>query len=466
VSDLAKISGALGKIAGGDINFRPATFDTSEIGSKAGAHNPVVSLSRGGLPVSRDYEKFIGDRGWEGVFSPEAWTKYPISTGALFLNIFHSIGWSAIKKAAEATMGILQNKERAGSTVGLAEAISADKEGKARITARLPLAGGGYERCCFSLEKISNVKAFCSLLGRGVEIERRQDGRPVLIRHLAGETTVSRGVGIDRLSVYEIASVTDALSKGYDFAGEWSRVSLRKTGNQDILPPEIAGLYVHGGTKQGILVFRGTRPLAIEDWVADVTLTHGFLSSQHDKIEATVQEARKLVGGLIVAGHSKGGGMAQYAAIKTNSRAVTFNTVGLPEALIREGAGAVASHYMTRYDWVGNMSGGKRGEGGGIAGPLAVLRGVKQRLVGGAQDIHILRSTRNRYHFLDMHSMDAVKQGLVLEPKFIQRPYETVKTGQTAGGFAHEPLATPTPNRLRGKDRGRRGGSVGLREGI
>jgi len=116
--------------------------------------------------------------------------------------------------------------------------------------------------------------------------------------------------------------------------------------------------------------------------------------------------------------------MAQYAAAKTNATAITFNSVGIPEELIGDGCGARAFHYMTRYDWVANMSGSKRNAASGISGPLATLRGIKQTLLGKTSDIHILRSTRNRYKILDMHSLDAVKQGLVLEPKIIPRPFE------------------------------------------
>jgi hypothetical protein len=399
-------------------------FDDETVGSKAGRHNPVVSLSRGGIPVGKEYEKRVSQDGWGWVFSPEAWRKHPVATGVLFLNIFHGVCMEIARKSAQHAMRVVSGRRGEETVLALVEAISADKSKQARLTVRVPEEGGGFKRAEVPFGKVDDIRDFCSLLGKGIEIRRNGDTGEIFMRKIPGETAFERGVGLSRLSVYEIACVTEAMSKGYDFSGEWSRVELKENNGLKPLPPSIAGLYIHNRTKQGILVFRGTRPLSPQDWMTDIAVTHGMIGDQYSKIADTVRAADRKACGIIVAGHSKGGGMAQYAAVVAGVRAVTFNPIGLPENMTGSVQSVRINHYMTRYDWVGNMSGGKRGEGGGIAGPLAVARGINQRLLGDKGDICILRSTRNRYKFIDLHALDMVKKGLALEPKVIRNPFD------------------------------------------
>lgn len=407
----------------GGKNFGEAVYRAGDTGAKAGRHNPVISLSRMGIPVPREYERLIARKGWDGVFCREAWTKYPLAAGALYLNMAFGAGANLARRAAGRAAEWMKAGRLGETVLGVVDGIKADKDGGGWVSVRMPVTGGGEAKCSFSIKGHGEIAVIAGSLGRGIEVVTcGGNGDQVALRPIPGETVAVEGGGIKRLSVYEAAAVVDAQYKDLGFAGEWVRTPL-KSARWDGAGGGVS-LYVHARTRQGILVFRGTEPLSAMDWATNIATTHGKVSRQYKDAVTAAEEAGAAVGDIIMAGHSKGGGMVQYASAKTGIFGITFNTVGLPCGLIGDGGNARCSHYMTRYDWVGDFGGGR--DGTGIAGPLAALRGKSQRTVGGVGNVHLLRAgATNRYLPLDLHSMDSMKRGLRLDPKTLIDPFSS-----------------------------------------
>lgn len=91
-----------------------------------------------------------------------------------------------------------------------------------------------------------------------------------------------------------------------------------------------AQVYRNSKTGQIALAFEGTYPLSISDWATNIEQGIGLPSVQYELAEyVTACAINKYGSGIVLTGHSLGGGLAQYAASKFNVNAVTFNAAGL-----------------------------------------------------------------------------------------------------------------------------------------
>lgn len=263
------------------------------------------------------------------------------------------------------------------------------------------------------------------------------------------------------LSVTELLGVVSGHAQSMDFAGLWERVTLpsRHLGEK-CLSPRLSGLYVHRSTGDAILVFRGTNPLSFADWAVNVGTTHAVATYQHRRAVTTARAALAMHPRLLLAGHSKGGGMAQFASHFTGLPAVTFNTVGLP--LDRMGLStspaSMVEHFMVQYDIVSNVA-GRPAEGSmGIAGPLASLMGHAQQMVGGASAVRMLPPARSRHRLCSLHSLESIRDSLRETPFVIPDPFSPVRApsyslrGIVLGHGPSTPLIyEPSPSKPRTK---------------
>lgn len=92
-----------------------------------------------------------------------------------------------------------------------------------------------------------------------------------------------------------------------------------------------ACLYLkHGDKPQYIYAIAGTKGWDIKDWKANIGQIAG-ISDQYDRAGEIAEKLAKDLGSerITMVGHSKGGGQAAYCALRTGSRAITFNPAGL-----------------------------------------------------------------------------------------------------------------------------------------
>ena len=88
-----------------------------------------------------------------------------------------------------------------------------------------------------------------------------------------------------------------------------------------------------GPDAKPVLVFKGTTPDSVEDWINNFTQGVGGQSDYYDRaMNAAVKFDQATGGEGEFAGHSLGGGMASAAAAVTGMETTTFNAAGLNEA--------------------------------------------------------------------------------------------------------------------------------------
>jgi hypothetical protein len=376
------------------------------------------------VPLSPGFAARLRREGWAGLYSASSWARDLPSA----LSLLTATAWGfAADISNSAALWVMRRTgfAREEPSLGVLEAISADREGRPRATVRVPRPGGGWVRHGFRL--VADGEVMMSL-GQGIEFMPPTTRQRPRLRPISPPSAVGLSGSVKHLSVAELVGVVSAHSQSMDFAGLWERKTLpsRHMGEK-CLSPRLAGLYVHQGTGDAVLVFRGTSPLSLADWVVNVGATHALTTYQHRRSVTTAHAALSMYPRLLLAGHSKGGGLAQFASHATALPAVTFNTVGLPleKMGLSSSPPATVEHFMVRYDIVSNVSGLIRPAGMGISGPLASLMGHEQRMLGGPDSVRMLPPSRSRHRLVSLHSLESVRDSLREHPFVIPDPFST-----------------------------------------
>lgn len=386
-------------------------FRAGKVPPSAGQHGP--------LPMSEAFRRMLDDGGWRNLFSGAAWSRHLPSSLAVFVNA--TWGFSA-DLAKEAALWLRQKTgiARPPSKIGVLESIFASKNARPCATVRVPKSGGGWERHEFELVSDPEI-LMC--LGQGVEFVPAHRGIRARIRPISPPSAIGEDGLLKHLNVFELAGIVEAHNDKMSFCGLWRRTELPSLHRgESCLSGRLAGLYVHEATGEGVLVFRGTQPLSLADWVVNVKATHGVGTYQYERCIPTVEAAREMCPKLMLTGHSKGGGMAQYAAVETGLPVVTFNTVGLPPFASVPDPPPPSDHFMTKFDAVSNVSGKFDPESMGIMGPLAASRGHLQPVIGGRRSVHILPPCSPRNRVWTLHSVASLRSVLRENPHVIPDP--------------------------------------------
>lgn len=100
-------------------------------------------------------------------------------------------------------------------------------------------------------------------------------------------------------------------------------------------------LNLQGGFKAGVyrdddgnlvLAFAGTDMTSATDWATNAEQALGIDTKQYNQALEVATKLKAAVGDdLVITGHSLGGGLASYAALGTDTPAVTFNAAGLSD---------------------------------------------------------------------------------------------------------------------------------------
>ncbi len=373
------------------------------------------------LPIREEFAQRLETEGWGGLYRISSWVR-DLPSG---LSLLGSALWGfASDLSSAASLWVLRKAgvARSETTLSVLEAVYSGPDGKPYATVRAPNPGGGWVRHGFRLVAAPEIMLS---LGEGVEFlppTRRQRPR---LRPLSPPSAVGENGSLKHLSASELVSVVSAHASQMDFAGLWERVRLPANHlGQKCLSPRLAGLFVHRRTNEAILVFRGTHPLSLTDWAVNVGTTHAIETYQHRGAITTARAAQVLYPKLLLAGHSKGGGMAQYASYATALPAVTFNSVGLPlDKLGMTGPPpATIEHFMVKYDVVSNVAGQPHTGGMGITGPIAALLGNEQRMLGGPSCVQMLPPPTSRHRLASLHSLESLRESLRENPIVIPDP--------------------------------------------
>lgn len=372
------------------------------------------------LGVSSTVENALRTTGWSALYSTSLWGREFPSLASVFLNTAWGFGHDAtVATVAWATnlLGI----SRPMSRLGMVESIFAGPQKRPHAIIKVPSPNGGYSLHEFALVAPPEVASY---LGQSVEFSPNTRTRRARIRPISPPTMLSNGK-ISHLSALELVSILESHGEKMDFAGSWKREILPSVFlGKECLPEELAGLYVHRETGEGVLAMRGTRPLNMKDWLVNIRTTHGSETSHHRQALATATAAMKIAPNLLLAGHSKGGGLAQFVSCHLSLPAVTFNTVGLPPPLVhpRPTSHPTIEHFIIRFDPVSNFGGAGRGATTGIRGPIASLRGLTQNIIGTGETMHILPPPADRGQIMALHSLKSFKEVLRENPMVIPNP--------------------------------------------
>jgi hypothetical protein len=396
----------------------------------------------------------LESEGWEAVYAPETWGRNFLPMIRAILNVGYGFSQDAVSGAL-ALLARRTGLMRSCSSLGVVESIFTPRGDKPHAVVRIPHSGGGYSRHQF---RIVSSPEFVMSLGQPVEFIPPCGRIRPRLRPLSPPSAVGVGGELKHLSLFELVSVVMGQSAGMDFVGLWEkkRLPVSHLGSA-CLKQDLASLYVHEATGEGILVFRGTRPLSLKDWVVNIKTTHDVASSHHAQALATTLAAGLECKRLMLVGYSKGGGLAQFAAAKTGCPAITLNSVGLPNRLVEELALSklpTIEHFMTKYDAVSNLGGTHSGKISTIAGPWALLRGMRQNFLGCPPRVHVLPSISPRNRVWSLHSLSEFREVLREHPLVIPDPtldhrkpsyaLSGIFVNEQTGDFVYEPRSSST----------------------
>lgn len=164
-----------------------------------------------------------------------------------------------------------------------------------------------------------------------------------------------------------------------------------------------ADIWRHDVTGEYVVAYRGTRFTEWDDWKQNYRQGAGFASEDYHKSMLLAEKMDDASGGRVrFTGHSKGGGQAAAAALKTGRPATTYNAAGVhPKTVL---AGAEGGAPVTAYHVEGEVLSGLQDHreiviGGAalgatkLAGPLggvatlAVLDGDLPRAYGDRREL-------------------------------------------------------------------------------
>ena len=196
-------------------------------------------------------------------------------------------------------------------------------------------------------------KSLTDIVAASIASSIRLDAGPlveVIVMHMNGQAARP----LRQLQPADLRSTVAALNFGllskdvYDVQrNDPAEKALRKIGEQIWFVREVfesaspfkisfgglkAALYVNAKTNKCAVVFAGTEVTDITDWVNNVRQAMGIVPTEYrDGANFAAKAAAKCDQDMVLAGHSLGGGIAQYAHLKTGElyRTFTFNPAGL-----------------------------------------------------------------------------------------------------------------------------------------
>jgi len=375
--------------------------------------------------VPKRMEEYVADNNWKGIW--KALQKEPLVAASLIA--YTLVGLS--RDAGAAVSHFIRRFDPELPMPGRLIGVKRDRD--ATIAEVLvPIRGGGSE--------VITVKTKGALdrnhsVGNAVDLYQRKAKDGQLYYRIRQPFVTSayntRAESFDYIDAKEIASVVRAQYDDLDFCGHWEKIPEATDFIAErfpVFPKRKCTFYRHEKTGDGILVFRGTNPLSLADHAVNLATLRGITLPQYKYApEVAKMVCARYCERMIVAGHSKGGGIAQYVSAATGMRAVCFNSVGLPESLVRsakETSGAppgMVDHFLVRYDWVSNVAGIYHADSMSITDPFAP---EKQKFLAKKDDVHFLDSAYQRMRFLALHSISTVVGCLDDDPHLLCNTFD------------------------------------------
>lgn len=224
------------------------------------------------------------------------------------------------------------------------------------------------------------------------------------------------------MAASDIAGIVNAQYTKSKFFGRWKRdMEFDETIKKMGYPSGLCGAYYDKESQKAFVVFEGTRSNSLlgatKDMVVNYAATNGVFLSHYKLAPDIVAAAASRYPSICIAGHSKGGGEAQYAAKKTGFPCVTFNSVGLPD--IPSEHAPTATHFLVKHDPVSNIAGKDLEDGMSIRG----LTKKSQRLLPGPRIF--LDSEMPRELVGGLHKMETCRECLIEAKTMVKTPFAT-----------------------------------------
>lgn len=374
--------------------------------------------------VPKRMEDYVANNDWTSIW--KALRAEPGIAASLAVHAVVGLGRDVLAAASHFVQRFDPDLPRPGRLVGL------KKDNHLTYAEILvPIRGGGSE--LITVKTKGDVGDF-ERMGGAVDLYRRQSERGGYYRMKQPFVTVAYNKNQDvfeYIDAKEIAAVVRAQYDNLDFCGHWEKIPEVTDFIAEefpAFPKKKCAFYRHEKTDDGILVFRGTNPFDIADHTVNFAALRGVKLPQYDFApQITKRVMARYCNRMIVSGHSKGGGIAQYVSAATGVRGVCFNSVGLPDSLVESARANADSppgfvdHFLVRYDWVSNVAGIYHAESMSIADPFAKER---QKFSGKKEDVHFLESPHQRMRFLALHSISTVVRCLEDDPHLLLDTFE------------------------------------------
>jgi len=279
--------------------------------------------------------------------------------------------------------------------------------------------------------------------GAAIEVNKRtavESGNEYYHLRVPYLTHITKGghFASNYIDAREVADVVESQYQNMSLCGRWAfnevaTTQIRQHLKLDHLHKKLFSIYTDVEDKHSMLIFRGTSVTSPSDWFTNLGTFSGLETTQYRAAAQVAEFAGQHFPNLLIAGHSKGAGLAQYAAAHTGIRAVCFNAVGLPEGIIPPAppqGGYPIDHFAARYDIFSNVA-GVYSKAMGFTMPMPDFAGIipkfsvkEQHNLASEDRNFLLPTTVPRNRFITLHSMEVLSHALKKKPHLIARPFE------------------------------------------
>jgi hypothetical protein len=172
-------------------------------------------------------------------------------------------------------------------------------------------------------------------------------------------------------AVYDLGTDKYKAPNGWEAVGLPGLVCLlnpKKAAFEDLVNGFKASTFIKG--KNLVVVFQGTNPNELVDWTTDIAAKMGLEPGQYkdalDYVGTIIQQAGKDYD-VVLTGHSLGGGLATYAALKYSKPAIVFNAAPMGSGMLGDIQGlSDKTLLVTNVDLMGDPVSGLGGQVGHI----------------------------------------------------------------------------------------------------
>lgn len=370
--------------------------------------------------------------------------RHPLTSGSIVLQAVSGVSVQAWKRAKK----LFSPKHPEPVLFGRVRSVDSEIDGQFTYSVELAEKQGGVSHAMVQTNWKHEV-------GESVMFYTGRNGKPHRIYNTNPDTRHSPE-GQTSVSLLRIASIVDAQYDRRKFVGDWNRVDITDEIRTQFprYPVEKVGLYENKKTGGAIVVFDGTRPLSAADWAANLAMSHGRVPDEYAEAPNIAALFKQRYKDILIAGHSKGGGIAQYAGMYAHMRSVAINSPGVPDAMVKRMKDSLGleefdsrrsniSLVMVERDLVSNIS-GKYKPDGGFVGPLTLMTHGEQFHIAKEENVFMVPSKLAPWKVVSRHLIKNVCYALKNQDQWLYSPLASNSRQVNPGKHQSSLVAEPT----------------------